>query len=47
LLKLPGEMIVCADGSGVNVRTAPSTEVEIVGTLPPPCSIRNLFAGDG
>jgi hypothetical protein len=32
-LTLPGEMIVCAGGDGLNVRAAPSTDAPIVGTL--------------
>ena len=34
LFALPGELIVCADGDGLNVRAAPSTDAEILDVLP-------------
>lgn len=34
LLTLPGAMTVCADGDGLNVRALPSTDAEILATLP-------------
>ena len=34
LLILPGAMTVCADGDGLNVRALPSTDAEILATLP-------------
>jgi hypothetical protein len=34
LVGLPGEMIVCAEGAGLNVRTAPSTEAAVLAVLP-------------
>ena len=34
LLDLPGAMTVCADGDGLNIRAAPSTDAAIVMTLP-------------
>ena len=33
-LVLPGEMIVCAEGAGLNIRVAPSVEAEVVAVLP-------------
>jgi hypothetical protein len=34
LVGLPGEMIVCAEGAGLNVRAAPSTEAAVLAALP-------------
>ena len=34
LVGLPGELIVCAEGAGLNVRAAPSTEAEVLVALP-------------
>ena len=34
LLVLPGDMIVCADGDGANLRAGPSTDASIVAVLP-------------
>lgn len=33
LLTLPGDMLVCAEGQGLNVRSAPTTNAPIVGSL--------------
>ena len=34
LLSLPGEMIVCAEGAGLNIRAAPSVEADVITALP-------------
>src|SRR5205085_12312267 len=34
LTRLPGDMIVCADGTGVNVRSGPSADADRVDGLP-------------
>ena len=34
LLTLPGPMVVCAEGEGLNVRAAPSLDAEVVDALP-------------
>lgn len=33
LTRLPGDMVVCADGGGVNLRSGPSTDAGVVDTL--------------
>jgi hypothetical protein len=34
LTRLPGDMVVCAGGTGVNLRDGPSTDAAVVGMLP-------------
>lgn len=33
LLVLPGDMLVCAEGDSLNVRSAPTTDAQVVGSL--------------
>jgi hypothetical protein len=40
LLVLPGDMLICAEGDSLNVRSAPATDARIVGSLPDLAAVR-------